>query len=230
MSRNPSASSLQGGSSHFTNLLAAARRGSPDAFGPLFEAARGQLLAMAQQELPQTLRPKLGPSDIVQETAVDAQRDFPQFTGTTAEECFAWLRTVLRNNVIDAIRRYDKSLKRGGVQEVSLATAYGRRQGEGVRLAQSLPEGSAIRREDASSVARMLERLPADYREVLELRYWQGLSFVEIGGRIGRSPDAVRKLWYRALERLQAESTSPPDTSSDGSDANGTGVPAMSTR
>jgi DNA-directed RNA polymerase specialized sigma24 family protein len=42
---------------------------------------------------------------------------------------------------------------------------------------------------------------------VLHLRYWEGLSFVEIAGRLGRSPDAVRKLWYRAIGRLQAEMT-----------------------
>ena len=50
-----------------------------------------------------------------------------------------------------------------------------------------------------------MARLPPDYRDVLYLRYWEGLSFVQIAGRIGRSADAVRKLWYRAIERLQAE-------------------------
>ena len=40
---------------------------------------------------------------------------------------------------------------------------------------------------------------------MLRLRYWDGLTFPEIGERLGRSPDAVRKLWYRAVERLQEE-------------------------
>jgi DNA-directed RNA polymerase specialized sigma24 family protein len=42
------------------------------------------------------------------------------------------------------------------------------------------------------------------------------LSFPEIGARLGRSPDAVRKLWYRAFERLQAEMND--ETSRDNQD------------
>jgi len=51
----------------------------------------------------------------------------------------------------------------------------------------------------------VFSRLPAEYRLVLELRYWGGLSFVDIAPRLGRSPEAVRKLWYRAVERVQEE-------------------------
>jgi DNA-directed RNA polymerase specialized sigma24 family protein len=48
-------------------------------------------------------------------------------------------------------------------------------------------------------------RLSADHQAVLRMRYWDGLSFVEIGDRMSRSPDAVRKLWFRAVQRLQEE-------------------------
>jgi RNA polymerase sigma-70 factor (ECF subfamily) len=64
---------------------------------------------------------------------------------------------------------------------------------------------SAIRREDASAVVAVLDRLSADHQTVLRLRYWDDLSFSQIGERLGRSEDAVRKLWLRALRQLQAE-------------------------
>jgi RNA polymerase sigma-70 factor (ECF subfamily) len=64
---------------------------------------------------------------------------------------------------------------------------------------------SAIRREDASAVTSAVDRLPDDYRLVLHLRYWDGLTFQQIGDRIGRSAEAVRKVWYRAVQRLQAD-------------------------
>ena len=51
----------------------------------------------------------------------------------------------------------------------------------------------------------LLSRLPPDYRRVIELRYWHGMSFVAMAPQLGRSPEAVRKLWYRALERLHGE-------------------------
>ena len=109
--------------------LAAARGGDDEAFGRLFEIFRRHLLVLAQRELPQGLRGKLGPSDVVQETAVDARRDFTGFRGGTAEECYAWLRAILRNNVIDAVRRYETSQKRQVMREISLGSESGLRLG-----------------------------------------------------------------------------------------------------
>lgn len=186
-------------------LIAAARRGSPDAVGRLFEAAHGHLLRIAARDLPPEIRAKVGPSDVVQETACDMQRDFGQFRGTTTEELFAWLREILRNNMVDAIRRFQEATKRAANREVSLTTASVQRFGEALAGLQHSPDGSAIRREEAAALAVVLSRMPDDYRRVIELRYWHGLSFIDIAPQFGRSPDAVRKLWYRALERLQGE-------------------------
>jgi len=104
------------------DLVDRARRGVPEAIGQILEAARGQLLELANQELPEDLRAKIGPSDVVQETAAEAHRDFADFSGTTVEECFAWLRMILRHNVVDAIRRYRESGKRNVALEVRLAS------------------------------------------------------------------------------------------------------------
>jgi RNA polymerase sigma-70 factor (ECF subfamily) len=186
------------------DLVDRARRGVPEAIGQILEAARGQLLELANQELPEDLRAKIGPSDVVQETAAEAHRDFADFSGTTVEECFAWLRMILRHNVVDAIRRYRESGKRNVALEVRLASGP-MAGGDPFIEPHRPPDGSAIRREEAGLLNDTLARLPADYRQVLELRYWSGLSFVEIAPRLGRSPEAARKLWYRALKRLQDE-------------------------
>lgn len=185
-------------------LLERARRGAPDAVGRIFEAARGHLLELADRELPDDLRAKLGPSDVVQETAVEMQRDFRRFTGTTAEELFVWLREMLRHNVVDAIRRYRDTRKRDVAREVRIALSESG-EDQGFAEVGRLPDGSAIRREEAAIINAMLARLPSDYRRVLELRYWHGLSFVAMAPQLGRSPDAARKLWYRALERLHEQ-------------------------
>jgi RNA polymerase sigma-70 factor (ECF subfamily) len=52
-------------------------------------------------------------------------------------------------------------------------------------------------------LADTLGRLPEDYREVLILRHLECLSFPEVAQRMGRSADAVKKLWTRALDRLR---------------------------
>jgi RNA polymerase sigma-70 factor, ECF subfamily len=223
------ASPIQSGEWHgrgdtASRLVEAARQGHDDAFGRLFESFRRHLLLLAHRELPATLRGKIGPSDLVQETAVDARRNIPGFRGSTAEECYAWLRAILRNNMIDAVRHFETTQKRGGCREISLATDAGRCQGGMVAIAHGGPDGSAIRREDADVLAKVLLRLSDDHRTVLRLRYWEGLSFPEIGGRLGRSPDAVRKLWYRAVERLQEEMNHEASHASQGSDVDAIGA------
>jgi DNA-directed RNA polymerase specialized sigma24 family protein len=42
------------------------------------------------------------------------------------------------------------------------------------------------------------------------LRYQGDLSFEDIGQRLGRSGNAARKLWLRALRKLEQELEAPP--------------------
>jgi DNA-directed RNA polymerase specialized sigma24 family protein len=99
---------------------------------------------------------------VIQETAVDMHRDFGQFTGQSAEECYAWLREILRHNVVDAIRRYRDTLNREAVREVSLTARPGP-GGQAFVDGHRLPEGSAIRREEAAVLEHTMARLPEDY-------------------------------------------------------------------
>src|SRR5262245_58290664 len=72
--------------------LSDARAGSPEALGAVLEACRGYLLLIAQGELSPDLRAKAGASDLVQQTFLDAQRDFGRFRGESVAELRAWLR------------------------------------------------------------------------------------------------------------------------------------------
>ncbi len=190
------------------DLIAAARRGAPDAIGRLFEAARGELLEFAARELPAKVRAKVGPSDVVQETAVDVHRDFARFQGSTSDELFAWLREILRFNLIDAVRRHRAAAEREAARDVDPATGrFG-----GVPAITRTPARSAIRREEEAALAAALARLAPPDRQVLELRHWQGLSFVAMAPLLGRSEEAVRKMWYRAVAKLRVELAATPVT------------------
>jgi RNA polymerase sigma-70 factor (ECF subfamily) len=195
------------------HLLDEARHGSTAAIGSLFESARAYLLFLANKELPRGLQAKVGASDLVQETAIEAHRDFERFAGSTPEEFYAWLRSILQNNLRDAVRRYEVSQKRDVAKETRLDCLSDRRDNAQTAVSwphdrSRPPDGSIIRREDAAKVEAVLARLPDDYRIVLRMRYWDGLSFQQIGDRFGRSAEAVRKLWYRAVQKLQDELSS----------------------
>jgi RNA polymerase sigma-70 factor (ECF subfamily) len=67
------------------------------------------------------------------------------------------------------------------------------------------PSVQIIADEQLDRLNRAIGRLPGDYQQVMALRYQQHLSFEDVGRRMGRSADAARMLWARALERLKSE-------------------------
>ena len=183
--------------------LASARGGAPETLGQLLEACRQYLLLVANQHLAPDLQGKFGASDVVQETFLEAQRDFGGFQGRTQVELLAWLRRILLNNLANLTRSYRDMDKRQLAREVPIGQAdVGELQTALARETES-PSAVALAREEAEALDLALEQLPEHYRHVLLLRYQARLSFEEIGQKLERSAGAARKLWARAVEELQ---------------------------
>jgi RNA polymerase sigma-70 factor (ECF subfamily) len=197
-------------SSGFAQWLAEARAGSGDALGQLLDSCRGYLLMIARQELDPDLVAKGGPSDLVQETFLDAHRDFPHFHGDSEAELLAWLRRVLLNNLANFARRYREAEMRQVQREVALDAGPSSPNAPALPADMSTPSEHAMANERALALQRALARLPDDYRRVLLLRHQEERSFAEIAEAMNRSPNAVHKLWVRAVERLQQELEAPP--------------------
>ena len=181
--------------------LRSARAGSREALGQALESCRAYLLKIAEHDIDPTLRPKGGASDLVQQTFLEAQRDFGRFTGGSEEELLAWLRQLLRNNLANFARDFRQTGKRRIDREVALDTPDST---GGPAAAWPLGDVASAG-ERAELVRRAVDRLPEDYRRVLTLRYHEGRSFEEIARLMGRAPNAARKLWARAVEALEAE-------------------------
>jgi RNA polymerase sigma-70 factor, ECF subfamily len=194
-----------------SRYLPAARAGSNEALGQALEGCRGYLLHVAERELDPALRAKGGASDLVQQTFLEAQRDFAHFHGDTEAELLAWLKHLLRHNLGKFARAYRDTQKRGVGRETPLeADGSSAERGGGLAADTPTPSGLAMQRERDEALERALERLPEDYRRVITLRYREERSFEEIGQLMQRSADAARKLWARAVERLQDELEAPP--------------------
>jgi RNA polymerase sigma-70 factor (ECF subfamily) len=191
-------------------LLEAARAGSRAALGQALEACRAYLLLIAQQELSPELRAKGGASDLVQETFLEAQRDFGGFQGTSEKELMAWLRRLLLNNLANFSRHHRQTAKRRLGREVALQTDDSSSGlAGGLSAGVPSPSGEAMAHEETRAVQQAVLRLPDDYRRVVVLRYQEERSFEEIGQIMGRSTNAARRLWLRALERLEHELEDP---------------------
>lgn len=186
--------------------IRAARGGCSTALGELLESCRYYLLAVGNEELDPGLAAKVGVSDLVQDTFLDAQRDFHGFQGLTRTELLAWLRRILLNNLLNQARRYHQTVKRQLSREVSLQASTTSSLGANrVAASTSSPSRILMDREEAVQLEKALQRLSQDQREVIFLRNQLGLSFVEIGAQTQRSADAARHLWARGIERLQQE-------------------------
>jgi RNA polymerase sigma-70 factor (ECF subfamily) len=178
-----------------------ARAGSREALGQLLEACRRYLLLVANQEQDPDLQAKVAPSDLVQETLLEAGRDFPRFQGASEQELLGWLRGILCNNLANAQRHFEAE-KRQASREVPLAEAPLDELRDRTLDQGGSPSQQALARERDEQVERTLQQLPEDYRQVLLLHTTEGLTFVQIAERMGRTADAVRKLWGRAIEEL----------------------------
>jgi RNA polymerase sigma-70 factor, ECF subfamily len=195
----------------FAEWLPAARNGSARALGDALEACRVYLQAVAERELDPDLRAKGGASDLVQETFLEAHKDFAQFKGDTEEALLGWLRRMLLNNLANVRRRYHGTRKRRVGREIDLSAEDSSRPAvEGLPSDTPTPSRVMIAAEEDKELHRALARLSADDRQVIRLRYQEERPFAEIARVMGRSENAVQKLWLRAVERLQRELRAPP--------------------
>ena len=145
-------------------LVAAARAGSREALGRALEDCRRYLLAIAERQLEPDLRAKGGASDLVQETFLEAQRDFARFQGSSPDELRAWLRQVLNHNLAGFTRRYRATSKRAIAREVGLqADCPSGGFDEGLAGSTLTPSGVAIEHEQALALGRALERLRQEW-------------------------------------------------------------------
>jgi RNA polymerase sigma-70 factor (ECF subfamily) len=190
-------------------LLAAARRGDREAVGNLLALYRNYLHLLARTQIDLHVQGRADPSDLVQETMLEAFRDFAQFRGRTEAELLGWLRRMLVHNLGRLVEIHLRAQKRSVRREVSLQRRLDDLETSSARVDAALVSqgtsvsGRAEQRERAALLADQLSRLKPEYREVIVLRNLEGLSFEEVARRMRRTSGAVRMLWLRALDHLK---------------------------
>jgi RNA polymerase sigma-70 factor (ECF subfamily) len=195
----PTSSDLPG-PSDIHREIAEARAGSREALGWLFDSCRQYLLLVANEEIRPDLRAKFGASDVVQQTFLEAQRDFAGFRGDSRAALQGWLRQILVHNVRNVRRRHSTAKRELG-REVTLTSLPLDHVGDAAD--GQTPSRHAIANEEDVELQRALARLPELYRTVIVLRHRENQSFLEIGRAINRTPEAARKVWARAIEQIQ---------------------------
>jgi RNA polymerase sigma-70 factor (ECF subfamily) len=135
---------------------------------------------------------------VAEELAQDAfVRAFARLTTYDPERRFsAWFFRVLHNLVIDYLRR-----KRVATVSLDALTADGY-AGPVADDPASSPEDELERRSLAAALQDALSRLRPEYREVIVLRYEQGLSVDEVAGVLDLPEGTVKTFLHRARKEL----------------------------
>lgn len=170
-------------------LLARLRAGESEAFAVLYRRHRDELLLAVRAGMGPKLRAAMQSEDVLQSVAREAFEVLCRNTEPPASGFTGLLRRLVRHRLIDRARAL-------------------RRRGECTTLSDAVVEEAAaaapLRYSDPrfDQLEHALRSLPADMRQIVQLRRFEGLSSQEAALRLGKSDDAVRKLFSRAIARL----------------------------
>ncbi len=179
-----------------TVLLRRAREGVPDALDALYARVAGRLLGFIRLRLGRTLRAQLESRDILQATLIKSFEHLAQFEHSDSASLMSWLARIAENEIRDRAD-YLTRQRRDARAEEPLDTAH-------TNIAAPMRSAltQVILDERARRLEEALEELEPHHREIIVLRMFEELGFKEIGARLGKSEDACRMLFARAMAAL----------------------------
>ena len=166
-----------------TNLIKAAKR-DPRAFGELYKLYVNQIFRYLYSRIGNLEEAE----DATSKTFLAAFEAFDKFR---QDGHFAsWLFAIARNKAMDHFRQRDNSSSVDEIKEIPLEID---------------PLAGVIQSEQTTALSRLIQALPEGDRELLRLRFLAEMSFPEIARILHRNEDAVKKMTYRLLARLNSQ-------------------------
>jgi RNA polymerase sigma-70 factor (ECF subfamily) len=183
-------------------LVALAKEGDETALNQLCKVYGERVRWIVRLRMGEELRSKLESMDLVQDVLLSALKDFRyQDEG----DFLRWLSRIAENRLRDNVDKLHAD-KRDIRKEVRFDNygprTEGRSFGERGPVDATTPSVIMSRKEELDELARAIEELKPEYKEVIILTKIEGLSYKEISNRLGKSDEAVRKLFTRAMAAL----------------------------
>ena len=175
------------------------QEGDEAAARALFERYAPALRDQVRRSMPPAMRRKVAESDVIQEAYLAAFLSLGNFEDRREGAFRSWLAKILQHKLHDEVRRYFGTSKRDARREQSVA---GQPLPTTRRGTDPSPSMQAMASEERAALWTAVEELPQDYTEILQLVHRDGLTLTEAGARMGRTADAARKLYGRAVARL----------------------------
>jgi RNA polymerase sigma factor (sigma-70 family) len=180
-------------------LLSQARAGDARAFERLVRRHEAALQARIRRLLPPRLLRRLAVSDILQETRITAHDKMGEFEQRGEDSFRHWLLAIAERKARRAVQAHVGVHMRSLQREVT----QGQRLPTGQFLGGWPTASEVVMAEETADLARRaLEALAEDDQTILRLCREEGLAFREAAERMGRSYEATKKLYGRALARF----------------------------
>lgn len=190
--------------------LAQASGGDIAALTEVFQGCRVQLKRAIAMRLDTRMYGRVDPSDVVQETYLDAVRRINEFAARPQPLTLpSWLRFLALQRLVDLHRRHLGAQSRDAALEISLDSPAGPHTSS-VWLADQILDHRehgcevVLRAELRQRVRTALDQLDPLDREVLGMRHFEMLSNQEVATLLGISATASSNRYVRALRRLQS--------------------------
>jgi len=187
------------------HLVVLAREGDKFALNQLYSVYAERVRWMVRFRMSKGLRSKLDSMDLVQDTLIHALSGLENFTYRNEGDFVRWLSRIAENELRGNLKRLHAD-KRDIRREVRLGsngpTTGGGFVGTVGPIEATTPSMILSRKEDLAILEKAMDELKPEYREAIVLRKIEGLSYQEMGQRLGKSSDAVRMLATRAMADL----------------------------
>jgi len=186
-------------------LVILAKDGDESALERLYRVYGERVRWMVRFRMGKLLRSRLESMDLVQDVFVNAFGALGDFTYKNEGDFVRWLSKITQNALADnldklhAAKRDIRKEHRFGSR--NLATDNVRREVQ-AGLDSMTPSVIMSKREDLAKLEKAIDELKSEYRDIILLSKIEGLSYKEIGKRLGKSPDAVRMLMPSAMAEL----------------------------
>ncbi len=163
-------------------LIQQFKDGKSDAFNAIYQRHLASVYNRVRYVVPEA-----DVEDVTQEVFIAAFKSLPSFRGEA--QFGTWLRTLTNHKVAEYYRRRNRKQE---VPQAPLFEASGRST---EHAGKDVEEQIALR--------RALQQISEPYREVILLRFAEGLQFHEIAALTGQNLEATKSLFRRAISALR---------------------------
>jgi RNA polymerase sigma-70 factor (ECF subfamily) len=194
---------VQPDSAETQTLLLQAHTGDRRAFEELFARHRDSLRWAIEIRLDAKLRARVDPSDVVQETHLEAYQRLADYLERRPMPFRLWLRKTAYERLLKIQRHHLKTARRAVSREVPLPEQSSLLLADQLLADVPTPSQQIGKGELARKLRGALTQLPLPQREVLLMRNFEGLSYQEVACILEIDPATARKRYGRALLQLR---------------------------